>query len=118
MRDNRSRYRVEDLSPRIEPQEQTGKLVILDQRNGVAVITVLHRNADAIGQKLAQIGRVTGHLDCGHESFRSNKRPGGFVLPRREAITDDSIERKLKWCETVQEFLVGGLEERQVRFII
>ena len=118
MRDNRSRYRVEDLSSRIEPQEQTGELVILDERDGVAVIAVLHRDADAIGKKLAQIGRVTRHLDRGHESFGANERAGGFELPRREAIADHRIERKLKRREAVQEFLIGGLEERQVRFII
>ena len=58
MRDDRRRDGVENLGPRIEAQEQTRELVILDQRNRVAVIAILHGNADAIGEEMAHIDRV------------------------------------------------------------
>ena len=67
---------------------------------------------------MPQIGRVTRHLDRGHESFRANERAGGFELPCGEPIAHHGIERKLEWRETVQEFLIGRLEKRQVRFIV
>src|SRR5438477_3125663 len=118
MRNKRGRDRIEDLGPWIEPKEQTGELIVFDQRDGIAVIAVLHCDADSISKKLTQIDRITGHLDRGNESFCANERAGGFELPRREAIAHHRIERKLKWSKAVQEFFVDRLEQRQVRFII
>src|SRR5438045_3429552 len=49
MRDDGRGDCIEDLRPRIETQEQTGQLIVFDQRNRVAVLAILHRNAYAVG---------------------------------------------------------------------
>ena len=101
---------VDQLSARIIPQQQSGQLVIFDQRNGVAVLSILHRNADAISEELANIDRIMSHLNGGDQTFRGNERAGRLELPRGEPIAHHRVRRNIEWRDAVQKILLGWLE--------
>src|SRR5437899_3357108 len=61
MRDDGCRDGIEQLCARIVTEQQSGELVILYQRNRVAVLAILHRDADAVGEELSDFDRVGHH---------------------------------------------------------
>ena len=118
MRDDRRRDGVDHLRTRIVAQEQAGELVIFHDRDGVAVVAILDRHADAIGEELAHVGRVTRHLHGGDEAFRDDERAGRFQLQRGEAIAHHGVGCELQRRQAVEEFLIVRLDQREVRFVI
>ena len=76
MCNDRRRDRVDELSPRIVTQKKTGELVVLNQRNGVAVFPILNRNADPVSEKLADIDRVMRHLNRCDQTFSGDQCAG------------------------------------------
>src|SRR5438445_13012893 len=91
MGDDRRRNSVDELRARIVAQEQTGKLVVFDERNRVTVFAILHRNANAIGKKLADIDRVFCHLDGRDKSFGCDQGTGWFQLPGGKPVSNYGI---------------------------
>src|SRR3979411_1258092 len=103
MGDDRRRNGIDKLRARIVAQKQTGKLVVLDQWNRVAVFAILHRDADAVGQKLADIDRVMRYLNGCDQSFSRDQCPGRLKLPGRQSITDDGIAGNVERRDPIEE---------------
>src|SRR5437899_1085653 len=62
MRDDRRGNGVEQLRARIVTEQQSGELIVFDQRHGVTVLPVLHRDTDAVSKKLPNIDRILGNF--------------------------------------------------------
>ena len=118
MGDDRRRNSVDELRARIVAQEQTGKLVVFDERNRVTVFAILHRNANAVGKKLADIDRVFCHLDGRDQSFGRDQGTGWFQLPGGEPVADHGISGDVERRDAIKEIFLARLEKGEVRFVI
>ena len=118
MGDNGRGDGVDQLRARVIAQQQTSELVIFDERNRVAVLAVLHRDADPISEELANIDRIPRHLNGRHQSFGGDQRAGWLELPCRQTIANHGVARDLKRSNSVEKIFLRRLEQGQVRFVI
>ena len=118
MRDDRRGNGIEDLRTRIVAKQQSGEFVILDQRHGVTVLAILHRDAHAVSEKLPDIDRVMHHLHARHQAFRHDQRAGRLQLPGGESIAHDGIKRQFERGKSVEEFFFGRFQQCQIGFVI
>src|SRR6266704_930476 len=58
MRDDRRGNGVEQLRARIVTEQQSGELIVFDQRHGVTVLPVLHRDTDGLSKKFPTTVRL------------------------------------------------------------
>ena len=118
VRDDWRRYRVDELRARVVTQQQSGELIIFDQRNGVTVLAVLHRQTNPIGEELANVGRILRHLNRRDQTLGCYQRAGRFQLPRGNSITDYCVAGDIERRNSFEEILVGRFEQGEVRFVI
>ena len=118
MRDDRRRNRVQHLRARIVAEKKRGQLVVFDQRDGVAVVAILHRNAQSISEEIGHIRRIARNADRGHDSFRHDERAGRFQLPGRKSIADHGVEREFERLQAVEKLLIDRLEQGEIGFVI
>ena len=118
MGDDGRRDRVEKLRAWIVAQEKSGEFVFLDQRDGIAVFAILHRQAQPISEKLSYVGGVSHHLDGRDQTFGCDQGAGRFQLPGGKPIAHDGVGRDLQGRDSIEKFFVRRLEQSQVRFVI
>ena len=118
MGDDWRRDGVEQLRARIVPQQQSCELVLLDERHGVAVLAILHRDADPVGEELPNVDRVRRHLHRCHQTFRCQQSASRFQLPRGEPVAHYRVGCDFERLNTVEETFFSWFEQRQVRFVI
>ena len=106
------------MRARIVTEQQSGELIVFDQRHGVTVLPVLHRDTDAVSKKLPNIDRILGHLHGCHQSLGSEQGAGRLQLPRGKSIADHGVGSNFERSDSVQEFFLCRFEQRQIRFII
>ena len=58
------------------------------------------------------------HLHRRYQAFRHDQRASRLKLPGRESITHHGIEGELERAETIQEFFLDRLQQREVCFVI
>src|SRR4029453_9733269 len=118
MRDDGRRDGVDQLSAGIVAEQQSGELVIFYEWDRVTVFSILHRNADAVGEELSNVDRIRHHLYRCHQTFCREQGAGWLELPRGKPIADDRVWRDFERRDSIKECFLRWFEQREVGFII
>jgi hypothetical protein len=97
--------------------EDAGELAVLHRRDGVARVAHLELRRDLVGEKRRVIDRVVDHLDGRERAVGHEEIAVVLELPHADLVAD-FCHRDADRFDGAQEFLIVGLEQREVALVV